>query len=594
MFDPGGVPVAHQRLQLAPETGADTSLRLPETASGGGYELRFDFDGNAYGAAFRVAEYQKPHFEITLVPGKADFKTGEEIGGHLQLSYPDGKPVKAANVQLSVRAQQLTMVDGELGYYGQFPVKLSSDSLKTDERGLAGFALPAADQPSRYVLTISATDGAAYRVKTTRELLIERGQSAYRLRASRQFSDPGQKVAFEIEPVGALHAPATRWDWVRLEDRRRQAGGLTSAAHLDLAFAESGSYTLELRDARGNLVGGTQHWVSGGGVKPPAGSIGIVASREKCKAGDDVDILVTFPEPVDEALLTLERDRVEDAALLSNARGWVRARRVAPAQWQVRLPVRADFAPNITFSVAFVKNGDYFFQNQGLQVEQPRVDVALRSDKQEYAPGETVSVDVATTVGGHAVPATVSVGVVDEMIYALQPEIAPDIYDFFYHPRRNNVRTAASLSFIGYDLAASRAKGAPDQHAVSQRRVKVLERPRRDDVDTAFWDPALRTDVHGRARFTFVMPDSLTRWRVTGRAFTAEGVVGQRTAQFRSARDLYVKWTSPTWMRQGDQPEASIAVFNATEREQAALHCTWRERVWTIPSGSPSSRARRM
>ena len=29
-------------------------------------------------AAFRVAEYQKPHFEISVVPDKRDFKTGEE------------------------------------------------------------------------------------------------------------------------------------------------------------------------------------------------------------------------------------------------------------------------------------------------------------------------------------------------------------------------------------------------------------------------------------------------------------------------------------------------------------------------------------
>jgi alpha-2-macroglobulin len=571
VFDPGGVPVASQRLQLSPATGADTSFRLPENAGGGGYELRFTFDGNAYGAAFRVAEYQKPHFEITLVPDKADLKTGEEIRGHLQLSYPDGKPVKQADVQLSVRAQQLTMVDGELGYYGQFPVKLSSDALRSDDHGLVPFVLPAATQPSRYVLTISATDGAAYRVKTTRELLVERGQSAYRLRALLQFSDPGETVSFEIQPIGTPQAPAASWDWVRLEDQHRESGTLgATPGRLELTFKESGSYTVELRDARGNLVAGTQHWISGGGVKPPTGSISLVASREKCRPGETVDILISFPEPVDEALLTLERDRVEEAALLSGTTGWVHARRVAATQWRARLRVRADFAPNITFSVAYVKNGDYVFQNQGLQVEQTRVDVALHPDKAAYAPGETVSVEVATTMGGRAVPATVAVGVVDEMIYALQPEIAPDIYDFFYHPRRNNVRTAASLSFIGYDLAASRAKGAPEQHAVSQRRVKVLERPRREDVDTAYWQPALRTDARGQARFTFVMPDSLTRWRITGRAFTADGIVGQRTAQLRSARDLYVKWTSPTWMRQGDQPIASIAVFNESDREQIA------------------------
>ena len=36
-------------------------------------------------------------------------------------------------------------------------------------------------------------------------------------------------------------------------------------------------------------------------------------------------------------------------------------------------------------------------------------------------------------------------------------------------------------------------QGAPEPHSVSERRVKILERPRRDEVDTAFWQPSLRT-----------------------------------------------------------------------------------------------------
>jgi uncharacterized protein YfaS (alpha-2-macroglobulin family) len=153
---------------------------------------------------------------------------------------------------------------------------------------------------------------------------------------------------------------------------------------------------------------------------------------------------------------------------------------------------------------------------------------------------------------------------VDEMIYVLQAEIAPSIDDFFYHLRRNNVRTAASQSFISYDLAVSRSKGAPEPHSVSERRVKVLERPRRDEVDTAFWKPSLQTDAGGRARFTFVMPDALTRWRITGRALGGEGLVGQRTAYVRSDKPVYLKWTSPAWMRTGDAPVATLAAFNQT------------------------------
>jgi alpha-2-macroglobulin len=570
VFDPNGVAVETQKLRLSPGTGADTSFRLPEAAVGGGYELRFAYGQGTYSAAFRVAEYQKPHFEINVVQDKPEFKTKEPINGRLQLNYPDGKPVRDAQIQLTARSQRLTMVDGELGYYGQFPVKLETETLRSDAKGEAPFSLPAAEEPSRYVLTAFATDGAAYRVKTTRELLVERSLSAYAMRAERPFSTPGETVAFAVAPIGAAGDPPVAWEWVRLEDRAHDKGALVSPERLEVHFEQPGSYTVQLRDARGNVVGGAPHWVSGPGLTAPAGSIEIVPSKDTCAPGEVVELLLTFAEPVDDALLTLERDRVEEATLMSAGSGWVEASRITPTQWRARLPVRADFAPNVTFSVAYVRNGDYVFQNQGLKVARPRIDVALRTNKRRYAPGETVVVDVSTAVAGRPAPAVVAVGVVDEMIFALQPEIAPAIEDFFYHPRRNNVRTSSSLSFISYDLAKARSKGAPAPHGVQERRVKVLERPRREDVDTAAWRPSLRTDASGHARFTFVMPDSLTRWRITARAMSADGTVGQRTANVLSEKALYAKWTSPRWQRKGDLPIATIALFNQTSAPREA------------------------
>jgi len=215
-----------------------------------------------------------------------------------------------------------------------------------------------------------------------------------------------------------------------------------------------------------------------------------------------------------------------------------------------------------------VKNSEWVFQNRGILVEQPRTQMTFKTDKEVYRPGETVKVQLETLVDGKPAMANVSVGVVDEMIYVLQPEITPNIFDFFYHPRRNNVRTHSSLQFIGYDMASYRQSAPPARGSSHERGFKVLERPRRDNVDTAYWNGQLSTDSSGHANFTFVMPDSLTRWRITGRAISAQGLVGQRTAYLRSDKPFYAKWISPNWMRNGDEPIAALAIFNQTEREQ--------------------------
>lgn len=568
IFDPNGLPVTRQKINLAADTGADTSFRLPDNAPAGGYDIRFEYKGDRYGAAFRVAEYQKPHFEIALLPAKPDFRTGEAVTGRFQLAYPDGKPVKNASIELSVRAQQMTMVDGDLGYSGQFPIKLATASLKTDAQGVAAFSLPAAKEPSRYVITAFATDGAAYRVKAAKEILIERGASAWSVKADRQFSSVGESVGFAAAPVGEAGNPPSRWEWIRLEDRKRADGALSAGKPIAITFAEPGNYTVNLRDAQGNIVAATSHFVGGAGSKAPAGSISIVFDRRDYKPGDTAQALITFPSEAGNALLTLERDRVEQTALADGA-DWLQVERLSPTQWRARLPVRADYAPNITLSVVYVKDGDYVFQNQGLKVAQPQIALDFKTAKESYQPGEMVEVDVLATLDGKPVAANVAVGVVDEMIYVLQPEIAPDIFDFFYHPRRNNVRTTASLSFIGYDLSTPRGAKAPSRRQVNERAVKVLERPRREDVDTAYWNPRLTTDANGRSHFSFRMPDSLTRWRITGRAMDAAGQVGQRRAYVRSEKPVYVKWTSPDWLRDSDKPIASVALFNQTRSEQS-------------------------
>src|SRR5690606_19897758 len=198
------------------------------------------------------------------------------------------------------------------------------------------------------------------------------------------------------------------------------------------------------------------------------------------------------------------------------------------------------------------------------------IEITVGTDKELYAPGETVTVDLATRFEGKPAATRLTVGVVDEMIYALQPEIAPGIDQFFYHPRRNNVRTSASLSFISYDVALPGNAGAPGRANRSERGVKVLERPRREEVDTAAWQPDLVTDAEGRARFSFRMPDSLTRWRITVRAVDEAGEVGQKKHFIRSEKPLYLKWSGPTLFRDGDRPQLGLFAFNQGEEETEA------------------------
>ncbi|AXI04224.1 alpha-2-macroglobulin family protein [Aquirhabdus parva] len=577
VLDPNGMPVASQSMTFEGQTGGNAAVRLPAGSASGGYEIQLTYLGEVYSAAFRVADFQKPHFEINLSVDKDQLKTKQAIPAVVQLRYPDGKPVKNARVDLDVKAQALSMVEGDLGYGGLFPIKLTTQQYQTDSNGNVKISLPEVKQPSRYVVSVLATDGAAYRVRHTQELLIERALATWQLDTPVRFSAVHQPVNVSIHQVTAagptgqavVNVKPVRWKLVRLEDNSEQTGDL-SGNSFTVKPDKSGSYVISLLAADGSILGATSHWVSGADLKVPTGHIEIVWDKNRYQVGDSASGLITFSEPVDQALITLERDKVEGLSLLKTPAGWLKTEQLSPQQWRISVPVTEQFAPNLTLSVAYVKQDQFVFENAGLVVASKSVEISLTADKTQYAPGEVVKLNVQTRVQGQPVPASVSLGVVDEMIYVLQPEIAPDIHDFFYHPRRNNVRTQYSPSFIGYDLSSNQLDQPASTHSTHERAIKVLERPRRDEVDTAYWAPQLTTNAQGQAQVTFTMPDVLTRWRVTARAMTSDGIVGQNTTHILSNKDVYLKWTSPRWLRADDQSTGNLAIFNQTNQVQKA------------------------
>lgn len=91
-----------------------------------------------------------------------------------------------------------------------------------------GVKSPAADKPSRYLLTVSASDGAAYRVTTTKEILIERGLAHYSLSTAAQYSNSGESVVFRYAALESSKQVPVTYEWLRLEDRTSHSGELPS------------------------------------------------------------------------------------------------------------------------------------------------------------------------------------------------------------------------------------------------------------------------------------------------------------------------------------------------------------------------------
>ncbi|MEW4487181.1 MG2 domain-containing protein [Thalassoglobus sp. JC818] len=101
--DPQGTEVFKQRMTTDKFGGLAGSYDLPEGATLGNYYLSIDHErGISGGNSFRVEEYKKPEFEVTIDAPQKPVALGEPIQATISARYFFGAPVTNAKVQFKV------------------------------------------------------------------------------------------------------------------------------------------------------------------------------------------------------------------------------------------------------------------------------------------------------------------------------------------------------------------------------------------------------------------------------------------------------------------------------------------------------------
>ena len=258
------------------------------------------------------------------------------------------------------------------------------------------------------------------------------------------------------------------------------------------------------------------------------------------------------------ALVTVEGERLYS----------VRVVPIFSRSTMIQVPLTGSYFPSVEVNVTLVQEKQIYQQQARLTVQRDaqKLNVQVTPDKTRYQPGETATYTVSTrNSAGLPVAAEIGFGVVDASIYAIQPDRAPNIGDFFYAGQQIRVQTdfsfAAQYSGGAFQTVPQPAPGTPP---ASGANIRV----RRQFADTAYWNPFVATDGSGRAQVSFVMPDNLTTWRATARAITTQTLVGSATRDVTATMPLLVRLTLPRFYVQGDQATVSAIVHNYTGVER--------------------------
>jgi uncharacterized protein YfaS (alpha-2-macroglobulin family) len=108
VYDPRGNKVHAVTKRTDEYGGMDAELELGEEPPLGVYRIQVHGERYAGGQNFRVEEYKKPEFEVTVEPDTTHAKLGQKVNAVIKATYYFGAPVTEATVKYRVFREEYT------------------------------------------------------------------------------------------------------------------------------------------------------------------------------------------------------------------------------------------------------------------------------------------------------------------------------------------------------------------------------------------------------------------------------------------------------------------------------------------------------
>ncbi|MGA2989034.1 MAG: alpha-2-macroglobulin family protein [Candidatus Korobacteraceae bacterium] len=594
--------VLRRRYTLSAFGTVNGTLQLPATAALGYYSIQVgNVRGQAFGS-FQVEEYKKPEYFVKVTPEKTRVLQGETLKAVVEARYFFGEPVANAKVTYVVHTQRAyfwgedesadddSSSDDESDRYFMGEQILEQQG-KLDANGRLVVSIPAKVEDKRridlnYRIEARVTDASNREIAGHNAFLATYG--SYRLQVSAQsfVFQQGQSPKFTVQAIDYNNKPIQTTVRVELlrhkygaQDVSLEAGELKTGADgnavASFSLKDPGSYivratsrTPENRD----VTGSTWVWVAGKGEQFWGGGgarIQIVPDKKSYRIGETAHVLVATGVPQAVMLVTTEGRSVLSKQIV----------RTSEPSVTVDVPVTSESQPNVFVGVVFLRDNQFYEGKKSLNVPpvEQRLNIEIVPAKAQFLPGEPAIYQLtAKDANGKPVQAELSMGVVDDAIYSVEPDHSGDIVKAFYQRRYYSVNTENSLAFYFSGQAGARtlqlaAIGAGSRKsALAQVKDMVQPKVRKAFPDTAFWAPDVKTDAAGRATVKFAFPDSLTTWRTTVRAVTMDTKAGWAINRVLVRKNLIVRLAVPRFFRQGDEVTVSAIVHNYLDSAKSA------------------------
>ncbi|MFB3923434.1 MAG: alpha-2-macroglobulin [Terriglobia bacterium] len=605
--DSNSKTVYQQKVNLSPYGSFHGQITLSPLAALGSYSVIAHIGDKSVYGGFEVEEYRKPEYEVTVTTDKARYLQGEAIQAAINARYYFGSPVANGSVKYSVYksrfyfpywrilwgAEEFEGDEGEGGdeYYG-YGAEVSQGAGQLSPEGILRITIPteidAEKHSYNYRVEAHVTDASNREISGSRSVLavystlvVLLDTNRYVYRAGDQADIAVRTVDFDAQPVSASVQLtfASRSGWGQDATRRQlsQARVTTDrngSAHFRYTVPRVPwvSVVASAFDAnRREATFETSLWVAGIGAGEESQEyqrLEIYPDKRSYRPGETAHVLIVTNKPGAQVLVTTECQQVYTWSVHTSNE----------ASFTVDVPIEERYEPNVFLGATFVMNEQLFEGSKNLSVPATEkiLKVTIETDKPQYRPNDKVTYTLtAQDDQGRPVSAELSLGVVDEAIYAVRPDSVRPPDKVFYAKRWDQVYTQFSTTywFTGYsgrgkmELASLRPTTKLADFKGGQ---PVQPKVRKYFPDTTYWAPAVVTDATGKARASFTFPDSLTTWRATVRAISKNTLVGQVTQKVITRKNLILRLEIPRFFTQGDTATITGIVHNYLDSDKSA------------------------
>ncbi len=619
--NPQGEELLSRKINLSDTGGFDLDFRLNANAASGFYTASLFTAPDYYvdSATFYVSDYKPADFKTVVSVASPQFFQKDKFSGKVHGEWFFGAPMKGSDLKWTLTgAPESFSPPGYEDYsfgnteelYGESESEtkqFGGGSGKLNDAGdfvvNAEFSDIKSSLPYRLRLESEITSSSKETIAGRASALLHPADFYIGLKNNVFIVSKGDKVNFYAivaEPTGKLltniplkvEIMKRKWLSVRKETLGEGSSWVsekkdepvktlslkTSAKPSEITFVPetSGYYIVKVSssDKKGNeAMSESSVYVSGsdyvGWARNDDDIIEMVKDKKSYKPGENAKILVKSPYEKAYALVTVENNAVVKKYVM-------KANGSTPV---IDIPVSSEYAPGVFVSVVLLQgraskqtgssNRDpgkpsFRLGYVELPVDSSKklLNIAIEADKEVYKPKEKVTVKLKLTgFDGQPVKGEITAAVVDAGVLSLVNHSFPDLYNIFYG--------APSLFVESFDsrrnVIGDRNYGEKGKNDGGGGGLENALSERSNFVETAYWNPALKTDSNGEAEISFTAPDNLTTFTVMADAATLDRFSKYSKKDIIVNKPLIAKSALPLFINAGDTLKAGVTLTNMTK-----------------------------